>query len=575
MDKHEVAQILDEIGSLLELQGENRFKVRAYKNAAHSIDTLTEDLATLVKEKRLEEISGIGSHMSEKITALVKTGKLAAYTALKKEIPLSLLELLKIPGLGPKKVKLLRDKLGVESLADLTAACKAGKVANLSGFSKKTEAALLAGIVQVKTYSKRILWCDAELVAEPILKILKKIKGVERAEIAGSFRRKLETVGDLDFVVSSAKPKSVIDAFTTMATVTKVIEKGTTRATVRLKGGVQADLRVVEDSQFACTLYYFTGSKEHTVKVRQRANKMGYSLSEYGLKPLKKKIPTEEALLKLLKLPNIPPELREDRGELTSTIPTLIEESDIRGVFHCHTTESDGDNTLEEMAAAAQARGWEYIGISDHSKSSRQANGLSEARLMTQVEQIRLLNRSKKYKIHIFAGLECDILPSGKLDFPDSVLSKLDFVIASIHSSFALDEATMTARIIRAVENPHTTMLGHLTGRLLLSREPYKVNVSQVIDACIANGVIIELNGDPHRLDMDWRLWRAAAEKGLVCSINPDAHHIDGFDNVRTGVNAARKGWLTKQNVLNTLSLSQLLRKWRQMEINEKKWRKF
>jgi DNA polymerase (family 10) len=396
---------------------------------------------------------------------------------------------------------------------------------------------------------------------------------VGRAEIAGSLRRGLETIGDLDFIVAASEPDPVVDWFTQRPGVQEVTAKGGTKASVRFEGGIQADLRIVPSHQFAFALHHFTGSKDHNVQMRQRALDRAMSLSEWGLvkaagegtareKAERKEgvaAEDETAIFRALGLEYIPPELREGMGEIEAAeagrIPRLVELGDLRGAFHNHTTASDGGNTLREMAAAAQALGWEYLGISDHSKSSRQARGLTEERLAGQLAEIAALNLSRKFKTRVFAGTECDILPDGSLDFGDDVLARLDYVVVSVHSSFGQDESAMTSRIIRALENPRTTMLGHLTGRLLLEREPYRVDAAKVIDAAMANGVVIELNANPLRLDMDWRLWRRAAERGLECSINPDAHHTEDLSYVRAGVNSARKGWLTRENVVNTRPL--------------------
>ncbi len=575
LNKHEIAAMLEEIGTFLSLQGENPFKVRAYHNAARSLEGAEEDLEKLVEEERLEELPGVGAHIAEKITTLVRTGRLPYYEKLKKSIPPILIELLRVPGLGEKKAKLLYKKLKIKTVEDLAAACEQGKVAKLTGFGETMQKKILEGISKMKSYGRRMLWEDAMEIAEPILKALSDHKDVKKAAIAGSVRRKLETIGDLDFLAASSNPQAVMKWFIKQPWVKSVISTGPDKSSVRLRQGVQADLRVIPESEFAFTLLYFTGSKEHNIHMRNRANGMGVSLSEYGFEPLtgrrkktvtlklpKKTLSTEEEIFNVLGLEYIPPELREDMGEIEAAakgkLPTLIEEKDIRGSFHCHTTESDGHNTLEEMVKAAQALKWEYIGISDHSKSSFQAYGLDEKKLFAQGERIRKLNRSKKFSTYVFAGLECDILNEGKLDFPDRVLKELDFVIVSIHRSFKLDEKTMTARLIKAIENPYTTMVGHLTGRLLLRREPYALNTAKVIDACIANHKIIELNSHPMRLDMDWRLWHRAAERGLKCSINPDAHSTDELRYVYTGVNWARKGWLRKQDVINTLPLSKM-----------------
>ena len=383
-------------------------------------------------------------------------------------------------------------------------------------------------------------------------------------------------MGDIDFIVAATEVGPVVDWFTTLPGVKEVTAKGETKASVRFESGLQADLRIVSEEQFAFALHHFTGSKDHHVQMRQRALARGLSLSEWGLVPAegegtvkqkaaqqdagdgrqKIEAKTEAELFAALGLNFIPPELREGMGEIEAAekaaLPRLVELGDIRGAFHNHTTASDGGNTLAEMAAAADALGWEYLGIADHSKSSFQANGLSEERLLRQVAEIRALNASKRFKVYLFAGVECDILADGRLDFDDAVLRQLDYVVASVHNAFAQDEATMTARIIKAVEHPCTTMLGHVTGRLLLRREGYRVDVAKTIDAAMANGVIIELNASPWRLDLDWRHWRKAAERGLLCAINPDAHDTAGLLHVRAGVNTARKGGLTSEQVFTT-----------------------
>jgi DNA polymerase (family 10) len=567
MDKHKIDRILDEMGTFLSLKDENPFKIRAYHNAARALESLSVDLETLVQEKRLEEIPGIGAHMAEKITTLFTTGKLPAYDRLKKSIPPGLLEILKLSGMGAKKTKLLAKKLRIKTVKDLAAAAAKGKIAKLSGFGAKTQANIAQGISQRKTYGKRMLWWDMQPEAGFVIEQFSRYKEVAEVEMAGSYRRKFETVGDLDIVASSKHPERVIQWFIKQPWISKVVAQGPTKTSVRLKSGLSADLRVVLEEQFAAALVYFTGSKAHNIHLRSRANKQGWSLSEYGFESLKKKqkpprIKTEEEIYQFLSLDWMPPELREDTGEIEAAekhkLPRLIEEKDLRGAFHCHTTDSDGHNTLEEMVAAAQKLGWEYIGISDHSKSSFQANGMNEKQLAAQIERIEKLNRSKRFSTHIFSGIECDILPSGKLDFSEDVLKQLDFVIVSIHRSFQLDEKTQTSRLIKAIEHPCTTMVGHPTGRLLLQREPYAINLPKIIDACIANKKLIELNAHPRRLDMDWRFWHKAAERGLKCCINPDAHAVGDLEYVRAGVNAARKGWLRKEDVFNAMTLPQM-----------------
>ena len=571
MTKNEIADVLAEIGTLLELKGENPFKVRAYQTGARTLEAIEEaELARLIATEQLGTIKGFGDALVQKITELHATGRLEFFEKLKASIEPGLAEMLEIPGLGPKKIRALHDKLGVASIAALTKACTDGSVAALDGFGEKTQEKILAGIKNREAYGRRHLWWDAWEVSEPIVAGLRALPQVKRAEAAGSLRRGMETVGDLDFLVAATEVAPVVEWFVSRRGVKEITAKGDTKASVRFESGLQADLRIVPEEQFVFALHHFTGSKDHNVQMRQRALARGLSMSEWGLVPAEGegtakekaekrksvKVKNEAELFAKLGLSFIPPELREGLGEIEAAeageLPRLVELADLRGAWHNHTTASDGRNTLTEMAAAAEALGWEYLGIADHSKSSFQANGLSEERLLKQVEEIRALNESRKFKTHVFTGVECDILPDGRLDFDDAVLAKLDYVVVSVHNVFTQDESTMTKRIIRALEQRRTTMLGHLTGRLLLKREGYRVDAAKVIDAAIANKVVVELNASPWRLDMDWRHWRKAAERGLVCAINPDAHETAGLAHVRTGVNAARKGWLTKEHVLNT-----------------------
>lgn len=569
MKKEEIAEILDEIHVLLELKGENPFKVRAYQGAARALEVLDKDLGEVIKGEGLESIKGIGKALAEKIEALYFQGHLKFYDDLKASIEPGLIDMLEIPGLGPKKIKAMHDKLGIRSIKELEAACKKGEIAELEGFGEKTQEKILVGIKNRKEYGKRHLWWEANELVQPIIEGLNELSEVEKVEVAGSLRRKLETIGDLDILVASEDSKSIMEWFTSRKEVQEVLAHGVTKSSVRLRGGIQADLRVVPLKQFYFALHHFTGSKDHNVQLRSRALGMGYSLSEWGLKLESRDkeltevmVKSETELFEKLGLRYIEPELREGMGEIECAqrgeLPKLIENKDIRGVFHNHTVASDGKGTLEEMVGGAEALGWEYLGIADHSKSSFQANGLSEEKLMEQVEAIKRLNASKKYKVHVFTGVECDILKDGLLDFSDEVLKQLDYVVASVHSSFGMSEEDMTRRIIRAMENENVTMLGHLTGRLLLKRGGYAVNVAKVIDAAVANGVIMELNANPERLDMDWRYWHKGRDKGLRCSINPDAHSVKGLGFYIAGVNIARKGWLRKEDVINTRGLKEV-----------------
>lgn len=578
MKRSEVAEVLEEIGVLLELKGENPFKVRAYQTAARAVETLEADLGELVQKGELAKVPGIGKALVEKIGALVETGNLKFHEDLKASIPSGLIEMLEIPGMGPKKIKAVNDRLGIDTITDLAAACQEGRVAELAGFGPKSQQKILDGIRNREAYGRRHLWWKARQVADPILAGLRALPEVERAEHAGSLRRGLETVGDLDFIVASKKPAPVMEWFTAMAGIAEVTAKGETKSSVRLAGGMQADIRVVPPDQFVFALHHFTGSKNHNVLMRQRSLARGFSLSEWGLFPKEEvaekveekpsgRAPvihpkSEEELFRFLGLHFIPPELREGGDELDAAekgaLPRLIEPEDLRGVFHNHTTASDGRNKLREMAEAAAELGWEYLGIADHSKASFQANGLSEEKLFSQVEEIRKFNESGEVPVHIFSGVECDILPDGRLDFEADVLGQLDYVVVSVHSSFSQSEEEMTKRIIRAIEHPGVTMLGHLTGRLLLMREGYQVDARKVIDAAAANGVMIEINANPRRLDMDWRHWKRASERGILACINPDAHSTDNLEFYRAGVVIARKGWLTKENIFNTLPLGEV-----------------
>lgn len=572
MDKNDIIGVLDLIGTMLEIKGENPFKVRAYFSGSRTLQTLEEDLGTVIEEGRLGNIPGIGKALTEKIETLFTTGELEFLDKLKASVPDGLLELLEVPGLGGKKINALHKKLGIDSIESLTQACNDGRVAELKGFGTKTQDKILSGIENREAYAARHLWWDARRVADRILPGLQGLPEVDRVEAAGSLRRGMETVGDLDFLVASSKPEPIMEWFTQMEGIVEVTAHGDTKSSVRFEGGMQADLRVVPSEQFYFALHHFTGSKDHNVRMRQKALSMGLSLSEWGLRPEEEKdssrskgtveAHSEEDIFKTLGLAYIPPSLREGMGEVEAAekneLPELLELEDLRGCFHNHTTASDGRNTLEEIAAEADKRGWQYLGVADHSKSSFQANGLDEARLEKQVEAIRALNESGSFFSRIFAGSEVDILSGGKLDFADSVLETLDYVVASVHNGLTQDEETMTSRIIKALEHPNVTMLGHVSGRLLLKREASKMNIQKIIDAAIANHKIIELNSNPMRLDMDWRHWKKAAEKGLICAINPDAHALPHYDFQLTGVNIARKGWLTREHVFNTRSLQEV-----------------
>jgi DNA polymerase (family 10) len=565
MTKDQVASALREIGTILELQGENPFKCRAYLNGARTLETSATDLTELVRTNRLGELPGIGDALREKITTLITTGKLPYLEELRSSIPAGLLPLLDLPGLGPKKLRALRDKLKIESLEALTQACQDGRLAALEGFGEKTATNLLEAIDRHANYKKLHRLGTALPAARTLLEHLRQSPLVLHAEIAGSLRRGKEVVKDLDLIASSKKPKEVMKLFVSSPNVEKVVNHGETKSSVILTGGIPCDLRVIPPESWATALAHFTGSKEHNIALRQRAIDRGLHLSEWGLLKGKSKTPLklkdEKELHKALGLAFIPPELREDSGEIAAAekneLPDLLTRDQIRGCLHNHTLASDGQDSLSSMAQAAAEQGLEWLGIADHSQSSFQANGLDAKRLETQIEEIHLLN-SKKPKCILLAGTECDILKDGKLDFPDSLLSELDYVVASVHSGFTSDEKEMTQRIIRAMENPHVTCLGHPTGRLLLEREAYPLNIPKILDAAAATGTWIELNANPWRLDLDWRWWHKARDLGILCCINPDAHKTSHLRFLDFGVTLARKGWLRAQDVVNTRTLSQL-----------------
>ena len=576
MNKDQVTDILQEIGILLELKGENPFKTRAYQNGARAIEGLTESLEKVVAEGRLGDIPGLGDALQQKITLLVTTGRLEYYEELKASLPAGLLTLLEIPGLGPKKAKALYEKLGVSNLELLKAACEKGQVAELAGFGKKTQDNILQGMAFHEKYASRHHLHLALAVAEPLLEALRNHPAVTRCSTAGSLRRSKEVIGDIDFVVSSRKPNEVIDYFVKQPVVLTILAQGDTKASVIVEQGIQADLRVVSDAEFPFALAYFTGSKEHNIAMRQRAIARGLRLNEYGLfrsteetrdPALLDSCATEDEIYQKLGLHYVPPELREDHGEFSAAekglLPRLIEWTELKGSLHNHSTWSDGRQTLDEIVETMMGLGLSYWAVTDHSQASFQAHGLRPERVREQIVAIREINRrleGEGVDFRLLTGTEVDILASGELDFDDELLAELEVVVASVHSGFTAPEAEMTRRIIAAVENPNVHILGHLTGRLLLEREPYKVDQHAVIDACAATGTWIELNASPSRFDLDWRLWQYARSKGVKCVINCDAHRAEHAGYLRLGTGVARKGWLTKQDVINVLPLSELRR---------------
>jgi DNA polymerase (family X) len=586
MTKEEIATALEEIATLLELKGENPFKIRAYANAARSIEAWGASFSDLQNEETLEKIPGIGKAIAAKVKELATTGSLKFLEELRAQFPGAILDLFSIPGLGAKKIKALHEQLHINSIADLQAACESGRVAELPGFGATTQEKLCKAIANRTKHAGSFQLGQITADAEQLQSDLASRAEAIQVSVAGSFRRRKEIVRDLDFIVASASSEAIAEAFCAHPLVENVIARGPTKTSVRLKSGIQSDLRVVTRKEYPFALNYFTGSKEHNIVMRNRALDRGWTLNEYRLGPAPQTIAgkhrtvaveippisDEAGLYRALGLDFIPPELRENCGEFeaaeSGTLPRLIEAEDLRGTFHCHTTASDGHNSLAEMVEAAHDLGLEYIGIADHSRSSVQAHGLDESRLKVQRAQIRALNETVT-DIRVFSGIECDILRDGSLDFPDETLAELDFVVASIHSTLNLSEAEMTKRMIRAMENPYVTMLAHPTGRLLLKREGYAIDIPAIIDAAARTSTWIELNAAPKRLDLDWRWWPLAKRKGVRCVINPDAHRVARLQDLSFGIGAARKGWLTKDDVVNCLPLNRI-----EAELKKKRDRK-
>lgn len=572
MTKDDVADALDEIGTLLELKGENAFRTNAYHNAARLIQSLPGDLAEMVAKGELDSVRGIGDALSQKITTLVTTGKLPYLDDLRASIPAGLVAMLRLPGLGPKKVKALYDLLQIDSIDKLKAACEVGEVAKQKGFGAKTQSKILEGIAHFEKVGHRVRIDLALPLGTALLEQIRAFPGVIRSELCGSLRRRKETVADLDILVSSKDAQPIMDRFVNIPEVVQVLAQGPTKSSViaamHIRGEkvtLQADLRVVSDEQFPFALHYFTGSKEHNIRMRQRAIDRGLTLNEYALANETKSVPckTEEDIFAALGLVFIPPEMREDTGEIEAgeakKIPALIVESDIRGVFHNHTTYSDGTASLEEMALAAKALGFEYFGVGDHSQSLTIARGLPPGAVRKQWAEIDRVN-AKLSGVRILKGSEVDILEDGSLDYDDDLLAGFDYVVASVHSLFNMPADVMTARVCKALSHPAVTMLGHATGRLLLRREGYKINLDEVLKAAARHGKMIEINAQPTRLDLDWKYVKQAKAMGIPIVINPDAHSTGELALYKYGVHVARRGWLTRDDVFNTRSLADVMK---------------
>lgn len=560
----DVAEIFDKVADLLEIEGENRFRVRAYRDAARTVGGHSRSVAEMVEESEdLTELPGIGKDLAGKIREVVETGTLKQAEELEKKTIPGLRELLGLPGLGRERVRELHEKLEIESLEELEEAARKGRISDLSGFGKKTEENILEAIEQGQGAGGRIRLAVAEPIAGSLEGYLNGIEEVGEAVVAGSYRRRQETVGDLDIVVASKKGGEVIEKFVEYEDVERIVSKGKTRSSVALRSGLQADLRVVKKESFGAALLYFTGSQPHHVALRDMSLKKKLKISEYGVFKGEKRIAgkSEEEIYGQLNLPYIEPELREHRGEFEAAqadkLPNLITEGDIRGNLHTHTKASDGRHGLEEMALAAKDRGYDYLAITDHSKRLTVANGLDEKRLRKQMDKIDKLNDELK-GITLLKGIEVDILEDGSLDLPDEVLEELDIVVCSVHHRFGLSEKKQTERILRALENPNVNVLAHPTGRMIGDRGPYDLDMERVMEAARENGCFLELNADPNRLDLSDVHCKAAREMGVKVVISTDAHSIDGLDNMRFGLGQARRGWLEKKDVVNTRTPKQL-----------------
>lgn len=566
MKNFEISRAFHEIADILEIQEGNLFKIRAYRRAAQNVESLTEDIEAIAQRGDLTKIPGIGKDLAAKIEEYLKTGMMQELERLRQTIPRGLVEIMAIPSVGPKTARLLYDKLGVDSVEKLEHLARAGKLLGLPGIREKKQEDILKGIEVWKRGQERTPLGKALPLAKAIVEQLKALPFVEAIEVAGSLRRMKETIGDIDLLVTSSYPRKVIEAFVHLPHVQEVLACGETKSSVRHGEGIQVDLRVVEPEAFGAALQYFTGSKQHNIRVRDIASRKGLKVSEYGVFDEKsgKRIAgrTEEEVYEAVGLPYIPPELREDQGEieaaLAGRLPKLLTLSDIKGDLHAHTNWSDGHHSLEALVEAAYRKGYEYIIVSDHSKSSTVAGGLSAERLLAQVAKIRELQ--KKYKdFRILAGCECDILPDGRMDFPDEVLAQLDIVLAAVHSRFKQSKEEMTRRILKALANPYVNILAHPTGRLIGERAPYEIDLEAVFALAKAEGKAVEINSSPQRLDLNDLFARRAKEMGVLLAISTDTHFLTHLDNIQLGVATARRAWLEKRDVVNAMPFKMLL----------------
>ncbi len=566
MVNQEIAQKFYKTADLLEILGENPFRVRAYRNAARTIESLGRDLSEMVAQgEDLTKLPGIGKDLAQKIQEIIDTGTFPKLKELEEKVPPGLIELLKVEGLGPKRIKTLYDSLGITSLEELREAAQKGEISKLPGFGKKLEQTILKGVVLAKKEGRRFRWAYAESFATELVRFLKEAKGLNEIEVAGSFRRRKETVGDLDILVTAANPKEVIEHFVTFPDIKEVLSKGSTRSTVILSSNIQVDLRAVEEESYGSALHYFTGSKAHNIAIRSIAQKAGLKINEYGVFKGEKRIAgrTEEEIFSSVGLPYIEPELRENRGEIEAamagTLPTLVSLDDIKGDLHCHTKWSDGQYSIEEMVRAARKLGYSYLAITDHSRRLAMIKGLDEERLHEQAEEIEEV-RARFPDIQILHGIEVDILEDGSLDLPDSALAELDIVVAAIHSKFKLPKDKQTERLLKAMDNPYVNIIAHPTGRLIGEREGYDLDMERVMSHAKKRGCILELNAQPSRLDLNDVNLKLAKEMGIKISIATDSHNVDNLLFMRFGINQARRGWLERQDVINCLPYKELIK---------------
>ncbi len=560
----DIANIFDEIADFLEIEDENPFRIRAYRNAARTVRGLGSELKDMVAAgEDLTELPGIGKELASKINEMLETGTLNALVKLQQRIPQSVSEILKLPNLGPKRVRVLYHDLKIKDLQQLAEAARQGRIRTLEGFGEKIEKAILEAVEARAQKEKRFMIAEAARYVDSLIDYLKKVPGVNQVVAAGSYRRARETLGDLDILVTARKTSPLMDRFVKYDEVAEVLAKGTTRSSVILRCGLQVDVRLVEPSSFGAALQYFTGSKDHNIAIRRLGQQRGLKINEYGVFRFEKRLAgrTEQSVYRVLDLPLIPPELRENRGEIEAArdkhLPDLVTLKDIKGDLHMHTHMTDGRNSLKEMALAARKCGFKYIAITEHSDRLKVAGGLDAPRLMQQIEEIERLNDALK-GITILKGIEVEILEDGSLDLGDTVLSRLDLVVGTVHSYFGLAQEKQTERILRAMDHRYFSMLAHPTGRLLNEREPYQVDMARIIHKAKDRGCFLELNSNPRRLDLYDIYCQTAKEQGVLVSINSDAHSVNDFNYLALGVAQARRGWLEKDNVLNTRSLTPL-----------------